>query len=480
MADLTEIQAAQAVKVVGSDNTGVEQTPVQSTANGALHTNLRNDAGTEIATASNPLRTDPTGTTTQPVSGIVTAKIQDSFGGSLSSNAGSLFIVGGDVSGISNSQRVLTVQGAGIGSVPHVVNVSQSTLPTGAATETTLAALNTKVTAVNTGAVTISTALPTGANSIGTVAVSNFPASQAVTGTFFQATQPVSIASMPSTPVTGPLTDTQLRLTAVPISGTVSANATLSAETTKVIGTVNMAAGQTIAVTGTFFQATQPISAVSLPLPTGAATESTQSAMSAKLPAVLGARTIAQSMGVNIASDQIVPISGTVSAIPVDGNKTSYSVAITNLVPVATPTDIFTITGSATKTIRVTRIALNATQTTAANRDVLLLRRSTANTAGTSTAPTRVSHDSTNAAATATVLAYTANPTLGTLVGAIRTRKVFISTTATNPDEVVLDFGIRPAQAIVLRGVGEVLSINLNSISSAGNLFNISIEWSEE
>lgn len=47
----------------------------------------------------------------------------------------------------------------------------------------------------------------------------------AVTGTFFQATQPVSIASMPSTPVTGPLTDTQLRATAVPVSGTVTANA---------------------------------------------------------------------------------------------------------------------------------------------------------------------------------------------------------------------------------------------------------------
>lgn len=32
-----------------------------------LHANLRNNAGTEIATASNPLRVDPTGTTSQPV-----------------------------------------------------------------------------------------------------------------------------------------------------------------------------------------------------------------------------------------------------------------------------------------------------------------------------------------------------------------------------------------------------------------------------
>lgn len=52
----------------------------------------------------------------------------------------------------------------------------------------------------------------------GSVSVSNFPASQAVTGTFFPATQPVSIASMPSTPVTGPLTDAQLRASAVPVA----------------------------------------------------------------------------------------------------------------------------------------------------------------------------------------------------------------------------------------------------------------------
>lgn len=41
----------------------------------------------------------------------------------------------------------------------------------------------------------------------GSVSVSNFPASQAVTGTFWQATQPVS----------GPLTDTQLRASRVPV-----------------------------------------------------------------------------------------------------------------------------------------------------------------------------------------------------------------------------------------------------------------------
>lgn len=62
------------------------------------------------------------------------------------------------------------------------------------------------------------------------VTVGNFPSSQAVTGTFWQATQPVS-------------------------------------------GTVGVSGS--VAVTGTFWQATQPVSAASLPLPTGAATETT-------------------------------------------------------------------------------------------------------------------------------------------------------------------------------------------------------------
>jgi len=68
--------------------------------------------------------------------------------------------------------------------------------------------------------------LPSGqatmANSAPVVIASN-QSSLAVTGTFYQATQPVSIAA--SVAVTGPLTDTQLRATAVPISGTVTANA---------------------------------------------------------------------------------------------------------------------------------------------------------------------------------------------------------------------------------------------------------------
>lgn len=66
-----------------------------------------------------------------------------------------------------------------------------------------------------------------------------------------------------------------------------------------------------LSVTGTFYQATQPISAASLPLPSGAATETTLAALNTKTPA-LGQATMANSSPVVIASNQgAVPVSGT-------------------------------------------------------------------------------------------------------------------------------------------------------------------------
>jgi len=133
--------------------------------------------------------------------------------------------------------------------------------------------------------------LKAGSAVIGKVDVNNWPATQAVTGTFWQATQPVSIASMPTTPVTGTFWQATQ-----PVSGTVTANVTFPT-TQQVSGTValdstslsalenisatvsgsvsvsNFPATQPVsgsvsvsnfpatqAVTGTFWQATQPVS----------------------------------------------------------------------------------------------------------------------------------------------------------------------------------------------------------------------------
>jgi hypothetical protein len=54
--------------------------------------------------------------------------------------------------------------------------------------------------------------------------------------------------------------------------------------------------------------------------------------------------------------------------------------------------------------------------------------------------------------------------------------------TATGQAELwVIDFAtLRTTQPVALIGVAQQLAINLNGITSAGNNFDITIEWTEE
>lgn len=179
-----------------------------------------------------------------------------------------------------------------------------------------------------------------------------------------------------------------------------------------------------------------------------------------------------------IASLQTLPV------VDAQTQRATYSAATIAFTAAATPTDIFAINGSATKIIRVTRIEIIATQTTAGYVAVQLLKRSTANTGGTSTFLTAVPHDSGSPGFTASIQSYTVNPTaLGAVVGsAVRTTLLWTpATTAIGSIPFVWDFsGARGIQPIVLRGAAQQLSINLNSVTHAGNSFTISIEWTED
>ena len=55
MADLSDIQSASNTKITGSDSAGNETNYVAATANGGMHINLRDSAGTEIGTSVNPV-----------------------------------------------------------------------------------------------------------------------------------------------------------------------------------------------------------------------------------------------------------------------------------------------------------------------------------------------------------------------------------------------------------------------------------------
>jgi len=161
----------------------------------------------------------------------------------------------------------------------------------------------------------------------------------------------------------------------------------------------------------------------------------------------------------------------------------TYSAAALGIVAALTPTDIFTIYGSATKTIKILRIGVSGTENTAAIRDIVLIKRSATNTGGTSSAVTKVPLDSNDAAATATVLSYSANPTaLGAAVGNIRVAKLDIPATnlTGTADRIEWTFGDRPGKSIVLRSASEGVAVNLNGVTASTNSFNIDVEWTEE
>ena len=170
----------------------------------------------------------------------------------------------------------------------------------------------------------------------------------------------------------------------------------------------------------------------------------------------------------------------------VDGAKSTYSASITAIPPAANPTDIVTIYGSATKTIRILRVEISGTRSTATQTEFALIKRSTVLTGGTFAAMTSVPHDSTDPAASATPKSWTANPTGGgTVVGTLRNAKLLLavpaSTSASNT--IIWEFGDRAgAQAIVLVGVGEGLCISMLGIAmtGGGGSVDVSLEWTEE
>lgn len=172
------------------------------------------------------------------------------------------------------------------------------------------------------------------------------------------------------------------------------------------------------------------------------------------------------------------------SQVNQEGQKLTYSAGSLALATVTGATDIYVLPGSATKTVRVSKVVVSCSIATAAQYvDVNLIKRSTADTAGTSGAVTIVPHDSADAAATSAPLSYTGNPTLGTPIGVIDARRVFFPLTGTaalgNPP-VVFDFGDRAgAKTIVLRGVAQQVAVNLNAPANAGTC-DITAEWTEE
>lgn len=165
--------------------------------------------------------------------------------------------------------------------------------------------------------------------------------------------------------------------------------------------------------------------------------------------------------------------------VSLEGRKNSYR-ASKSFTCVAG--DVAVMPGSASKTIKVTRALVNLrTSGTAAFSTLQFIKRSAADTAGTSAAMTAVPLDSNDAAATAAPLNYTAAPTPGAAVGPISSYEILNESASSNQAPFLVEAfstgsGIQP---VVLRGTAQQLAVNFSAIVATGTC-SVTFEWSEE
>lgn len=168
------------------------------------------------------------------------------------------------------------------------------------------------------------------------------------------------------------------------------------------------------------------------------------------------------------------------NAVPADTVAT-YRATSTSFVPTAGGT-LLQIQGSATKTIKIKRVAVRGVFTTADTGFFTVGKRTAAEGGSpvTGTAPTRVPLDSQNAAATATFTLYTTAGTPGTTIGNAAVERVFFGTLTTLGETARFSFEPRAGQSLFIRGTGEFVSVSSSFTSYTGANFSLDVEWTEE
>ncbi len=170
------------------------------------------------------------------------------------------------------------------------------------------------------------------------------------------------------------------------------------------------------------------------------------------------------------------------SAEPLRTNKATFTACIQGLVTAASATDVVTIQGVNGRRIELDRIEIIGAASSGSAPPTALIRRSTAASGGTSSAITPVAVDSKVALVSGVaILAFTANPTVGTPVGNLwvgRTR--FIAVTAVAPPgTTVIDASQLNAGPFVLNSASEFWAINFGATTIAAPLVDIFIRWTE-
>lgn len=190
---------------------------------------------------------------------------------------------------------------------------------------------------------------------------------------------------------------------------------------------------------------------------------------------------------------QPVLLDAAASVIPLfslDSSRQVFRVSA-NFTPQATAgVTVITITGSATKTVRVKSIVLSGVSTALSSSTFQLQRTSALGAGGTLVAPTVAKNDTQTGTATAVVNHWTTTlKAAGTAVGGpLHTWQQFTNTVTTptvayiEPYSVFPFKGVPIGQALVLRGVADFFEIqNVTPTNlGAGTVLAYSVEWEED
>lgn len=172
--------------------------------------------------------------------------------------------------------------------------------------------------------------------------------------------------------------------------------------------------------------------------------------------------------------------------------KQTFSAGFIGLVPPASATDTICISGSATKTIRLTQIELSGSAGTLVSLPITMVRRASLDTGGTAASTTAnpantiAKNDTNNATATAVPISYTAVPTINDSSPTyLRSASLTLPVTSagTSINKLLWTFGgviNQFAQPVVLRGLVDQVCLNFNAVSVSSGVLNGSLEWTEE
>ena len=294
--------------------------------------------------------------------------------------------------------------------------------------------------------------------------VTNFPASQAVTGTFW----PYSLGQ-------------QLAAASVPV---ILPAATITALTPLTSVTVTQA-------TGTNLHAVLDTTS------TTAVTQATASNLNAAVVGIFAADGAAAATNREATLDAIAQTSYANGTALTAGRNEALSVGTDGLLwtanlPAIRPASYHAsasfagssttvnahLSGNATNTVLVTKVSMSCTQTTAGIVTVTVNKTSAASSGGTAATMTVVPDDSNYSAGSSAAQSFTGTgPTAGTPVGQIDAYKLGCMATGTaSPNDIyILNLRQKP---IVLRGTAQTLEIGAGGAITGGNVV-VTWEWIE-